>query len=176
MTDIGTRAYDEPSLYFRSDDDERTLLSGQILLETLFGQLMKKHEDHYVSEGLDDDRPVIPVHTADRDKDVLAPNPNNCPRLNEIEMEAIGSPAYQDQYVQSEEAQIMANLSLYEFGGIDRMRDPGEAIDCVMTTKCEDKTLPYVLDDAKSGNDPDVKDKYGNNLFQRLFDFVSELY
>ncbi len=175
VTVIGDRAYDEPRLYFRSDDDERTLLSGMILLESLYGMLMKEHEKRYKAEEIGEGGgvPVIPVHTADRDKDVLAPNPTTCPRLVEVEVEAIGSPGYQEQFVRSEEAQIMKNLSIHEFGGVDRMQDADEAIDCVMTTICEDKTLPYVLDEEKSRDDPEVVEKYGGNLFQRFVDFVS---
>lgn len=176
ITVVGERAYDEPRLYFRSDDDERTMMSGMILLESLYGNLMKLHERHYEAEGLDVKAngvavPVIPVHTSDRDKDILAPNPTACPRLVELEVEAIGSPGYQEKFVRSDEAQLMKTLRMEEFGGMEKMQDADEAVDCVMTTVCEDKTLPYVLDEALSGEDPDVVEKYGKDLFQRFVDF-----
>jgi len=175
VTIVGERAYDEPRLYFRSDDDERTLMSGMILLEGMYGSLMKDHEAHYKAEEVGDgDRigvPVIAVHTADRDKDILAPNSLACPRLVELEMEAIGSPGYQEKFVRSEEAVVMKNLSREQFGGLGRMQDADEAVDCVMTTVCEDKTLPYALDEEQSGDDQDILDKYGQNLFQRFVDF-----
>jgi hypothetical protein len=172
-TIVNERAYDEPNLYFRSDDDERTLMSGQLLLEQFFGKLMKAHEAHYKQEGKSQDRPVIRTHTSDRDKDILAPNYNTCPRLTEIEMEAIGSEEYQKLYVHSAEAKTMQELTLNEFGGLDRMQNPAEAVDCVMTTHCEDKTLPYVLDTEKSGNDQTMIDYYGDNIFDRYVNFVS---
>jgi len=173
-TIVKQRAYDEPSLYFRSDDDERTLISGQILLRQFFGDLMKEHQQHYKDEGKDQDRPVIRVHTADRDKDVLAPNPDICPRLNELEEEAKASRDYQEKFVESEEAKIMKQLGDDELGGYWMMEDPGVAIDCVMTTSCADKTLPYVLDVDKSKNDADLIEKYGPDIFQRFVDFNIE--
>ena len=123
-----------------------------------------------------DSTPVIPVHTSDRDKDVLAPNPTACPRLVEVEMEAIGSPAYQEKFVRSDEAAVMRDLSVNEFGGAERMQDADEAIDCIMTTVCEDKTLPYVLDEERSRGNETIVEKYGENLFQRFVDFVSFLF
>lgn len=173
ITNVNQRAYDEPNLYFRSDDDQRTLMSGQILLREMFDDLMVKHEEHYQLEGKDQDRPIIRVHTADRDRDVLAPNPLICPRLTELEIEARKSSDYQQKFVKSDTALLMKTLAEDEFGGADRMQDGGEAVDCVMTTVCEDKTLPYVLDVDKSANDQNVIDKYGNNIFDRFVNFVS---
>ena len=69
----------------------------------------------------------------------------------------------------------MQKLAANEFGGKSRMSDSGEAIDCVMTTVCEDKELPYVLDADKSGSDKDVIDAYGHNIFDRFVQFVSEV-
>jgi hypothetical protein len=169
-TIVNQRAYDEPSLYFRSDDDERTLMSGQFLLEQLFGNLMKKHEEHYKDEGKDQDRPVIRVHTSDRDKDVLAPNYSSCPRIVELEEEAVASSEYKDMFVNSDEAKIMKLLAVDQFGE-SKMQDAWEAIDCVMTTHCEDKTLPYVLDVDKSSDDQVIIDKYGEDIFHRYVDF-----
>lgn len=170
-TTVGGRAYDEPQLYFRSDDDERTMMSGQILIGKFFGELMEKHEKRYQLEGKGDDRPVIRVHTADRVKDVLAPNPTTCPRLQEIKQEAERSEGYREKFLFSDDAKLMRQLAANEFGGKSMMSDSEEAIDCVMTTVCEDKELPYVLDAGES--DQDVIDNYGKNIFDRFIQFVS---
>ena len=175
ITIVHQRAYDEPRLYFRSDDDQRTIMSGQFLLGEVFSDLMVKHEEHYQLEGKEEDRPVIRVHTADRDKDVLAPNYNTCPRLTELEEEARGSTGFQERFVESFEALTMKRLAIEEFGGIDRMTNPGEAVDCVMTTLCEDKTLPYVLDVDKSSGDQALIDQYGQDIFDRYINFVSTM-
>ena len=68
----------------------------------------------------------------------------------------------------------MNKLRVEQFGGASRMEDSGEAVDCVMTTVCEDKTLPYVLDVEESGSDPEILVSYGENIFDRFVDFVSE--
>ena len=169
---VDERAYDEPFLYFRSDDDERTMMSGQLLLEQLFGDLMKKHQVKFKQNGIED-RPTIRVHTADRVKDVLAPNPTTCPRLTELREEATRSEGYREKFLFSEDAKLMKKLALNEFGGQDRMQDGGEAIDCIMTTLCEDKTAPYVLDVDQSGSDQDVINTYGANILDKFIQFVS---
>ena len=67
----------------------------------------------------------------------------------------------------------MKKLTIDHFGGEEFMQDPDEAIDCVMTTLCEDKTLPYVLDKDLSGNDSDLKDRFGEDILDRYIEFVS---
>jgi ubiquitin-like domain-containing CTD phosphatase 1 len=180
QTSVTQRAYDEPQLYFRSDDDERTLMSGQLLLEELFGDLMKEHEFIYKLNGEETDRPVIRVHTADRDKDVLSPNRRICPRLDEIEEEAMASADFIARFVLSTEAKTMQRFAKNELSGGDdddiRMTNPEEAIDCIMTTICEDKTLPFALDTEQSGNDPRLIHEYGQQIFNRFIHFVSALY
>ena len=172
-TFVNKRAYDEPQLYFRSDDDERTLMSGSFLLQQVFDELMTSHEETYKNEGKDVDRPVIRLHTADRNRDVLAPNHETCPRLTELMDEAVESKGFKEQFETSEEAVLMMKLAKDHFGGENFMQNPDEAIDCVMTTVCEDKTLPYVLDVDLSGNDPDLEEKYGKNILDRYIEFVS---
>lgn len=170
-TYVNKRAYDEPRLYFRSDDDERTLMSGSFVVQQVFDELMKSHESTYKSEGKEVDRPVIRLHTADRSRDVLAPNHVTCPRLTELARDAMLSREYKEEFELSEEAVIMNKLAKEQFGGESYMQDAGEAFDCVMTTLCEDKTLPYVLDKDKSGDDQEMIDKYGKDILDRYIDF-----
>jgi 2-phosphoxylose phosphatase len=60
---------DHQRIYFRSDDEQRTLMSGQILVHALFDLKMTE---------------IIDWHTGDYLLDTLSPNPTLCPVLNEI--------------------------------------------------------------------------------------------
>jgi len=51
--------YEEPHLYYRADDEQRTLMSGQVLLRGLFGPEIATDAKR---RGVD---PVIVLHTAD---------------------------------------------------------------------------------------------------------------
>ena len=63
--------YQEPNLRYRADDEQRTLMSGQILLRGLFGpELLAGTGDN----DDDDETAVIKLHTADYTVDVLTPN------------------------------------------------------------------------------------------------------
>ena len=104
---------------------------------------------------------------------MLAPNHETCPRLTELARDAMLSREYKEEFELSEEAVIMNKLAKEQFGGESYMQDAGEAFDCVMTTLCEDKTLPYVLDKDKSGDDQEMIDKYGKDILDRYIDFVS---
>lgn len=53
------RPYEEPHLYYRADDEQRTLMSGQVLLRGLFGPEIATDAKR---RGVD---PVIVLHTAD---------------------------------------------------------------------------------------------------------------
>ena len=37
------RPYEYPNLSYRADDDQRTIMSGQILLRGMFGDLIQQH-------------------------------------------------------------------------------------------------------------------------------------
>jgi hypothetical protein len=64
------------TMYLRSDDEQRTLMSGQIMLHSLFN----------VSEET-----TVTWHTGDYKLDQIYPNSEVCPRLNTIESTAFGS-------------------------------------------------------------------------------------
>lgn len=194
----GRRMYEEPNLVYRADDDQRTLMSGQVLLRGLFG---KDFDDHKDREGSD---PVVRLHTADRARDVLTPNEAICPRLKEIRTAAGDSLEFQ-QFNNSKEAETLRKMMVKELGN----DFAEEAIDCLMTTICTDRPLPPIVDDFKkeedgrdrrrdsdrndgegnnceggkdedrarglssssSDSDDSSDEGYGTNIFERLFNF-----
>lgn len=149
--DYDVRPYEEPRLYYRADDDQRTIMSGQVLLRGLFGDLLLKHSQELGTQV----DPTISVHTADRVQDILAANEDVCPRLNDLFEEAKKSPEYIKRFVKSKESKDLNKL-MDTLGG--DFRDQAE--DCLMTTICNDRDLPDVLDDY--GRDEE------NNYFDRL--------
>ena len=146
-----SRPYEEPNLYYRADDDQRTVMSGQVLIRGLFGDLLQQHSQEL---GTQTD-PTIVVHTADRSQDILSPNVKVCPRLNDLYEEATKSPEYIRNYVKSHESQELDRL-MESMGG--DFRDQGE--DCLMTAICNDGDLPEILNDYGKSN--------ANNYFDRL--------
>lgn len=170
ITQYGQRVYDDPSVYFRSDDDQRTIMSGQALLGELFGDVMAYHIN-----TMDDDKhnPVIRVHTSDRNRDFLAPNEDICPRLPQLEHEAKQSQEWKDNFEHSIEAETMKKFADEYLSGWWRYATPDVAMDCFMTTACSDRTLPYALDVDQSGTDQNIIEKFRSGLVDRWTKFVS---
>jgi len=169
------RAYEGKNMYFRSDDYQRTLVSGQVLLQTLFDSLIKRHGAH-AWKTLDEDgnevqtdtnkptfNPVIKVHTNDRDTDTLSPNHKICPRLDELEEEAMSTTEYVTKFVTSDES-VALKKKIEDLGGANRMEESDAAIDCLMTSMCTDRTLPDALDDYNSLS------KDTNSVFKQVAD------
>jgi hypothetical protein len=169
--------WENDGIRYRVDDDQRTLMSGQVVLRGLFGPEIqayyeKKHE-----------LPIIPLHTVDRNRDVLEPNERVCPRLSEIADKVFKSRLFQ-AFNTSQEAHILRSFQNYVLKKPDRDEEM-EAIDCLMTTMCTDRPLPKAVDDYNRSqhNNTDTqptlsssKDDYGDNLFQRLYDFDVQSY
>lgn len=160
--DMEHRPYEEPSLYYRSDDDQRTIMSGQVLLRGLFGDIIQQHSEELGAQ-ID---PTIAVHTADRSQDILSPNPKVCPRLQDLYDEATKSKEYIDRFVKSEESKAMQKIATEQFHA-DMDMFQFEALDCLMTAICNDRDLPSVLDD--------FGDENGNHNFDRMNKYVSEI-
>jgi Histidine phosphatase superfamily (branch 2) len=175
-------------IYYRVDDESRTLLSGQVVLRGLFGNELDAFFDTHQQY------PVVPLHTADYDQDILSPNHQICPRLTEIWETNMASPGYQ-AFNQSHEAQLLRQFQREVLQVPQRDRDM-DAIDCIMTTMCTDRPLPAAIDDYRPGgsvadNDHDNNNNtassssssssdpsvvYGTNLLQRLYDFDAQSY
>mmetsp|Transcript_17336 Transcript_17336/g.26166 ORF Transcript_17336/g.26166 Transcript_17336/m.26166 type:complete len:900 (+) Transcript_17336:1013-3712(+) len=153
------KPYEEPNLYYRADDDQRTIMSGQALLRGLFGDLIQQHSEE-LGTLVD---PTIIVHTADRVRDILSPNKAVCPRLSDLYEEATQSQDYVHQYVNSNESKLLNQFMEENFGG--DFRD--QAQDCLMTTICNDRELPQLLDDYSRG---------GDDYFERLTKYSFQPY
>ena len=91
-------------IYYRVDDDQRTLMSGQVVLRGLMG--------HEIAAFFQKKQlyPVIPLHVADRGRDIVDPNEFICPRLTEIRERNQQSSTFQ-QLDQSAEATDAPGLS-----------------------------------------------------------------
>ena len=190
LSDTDQPPYLEPVLRYRADDDERTLLSGQILLRGLFGEQFVRHLETHNGE-----HPIIPLHTADRVRDILAPSTRECPRLKQLQEAIENDPDGEYQkYLNTDEVVQLQNFMQDVLGNKD------VALDCLMTTICTDRTLPTAINDYKhsherqrqlhngvhdgdgdddefeQGEEEEVQKKphdYGKNLFQRIADYVS---
>ncbi|CAM9911264.1 unnamed protein product [Choristocarpus tenellus] len=111
------------ALYLRSDDEQRTVMSGQILTASMFNMSSST---------------VLPWHTGDDEIDYIAINENICPRLWELEAESKSSKDYIDRL---ESAETLAfNKVMDGVWGRDRVES--EVLDCLMTTACTGKRLP----------------------------------
>ena len=133
--------YQEPTLYFRSDDDQRTIMSGQVLLRGMFGTQFVQHLE------VNGKYPIIPLHIADRNRDVLDPDQQLCPKLGDLLKGAYSSKNW-ELFNHSKEASTLRQFMKEELGGT-----MVGAIDCLMTTICTDRELPDVLNDFH-GVDP----------------------
>jgi hypothetical protein len=160
-------------LRYRSDDDQRTLASGQVLLTSMFGpELERAYRDHKSI--------IIPHHTADRSVDILSAREDVCPGTRDAGDRAKQSAEYQ-AYNSSDDAVQMRKLVR------DHLAVDGATQDCLMTTICTDRKLPDVIDDyagevissvntpggGGGGDDDDEYTKlYGPNRFVRLRNYV----
>ena len=171
--DPARRRYQEPNLRYRADDEQRTLMSGQVLLRGLF-------EPELLSAG-DDATAVIRLHTADYDRDVLRVSERLCPRAAELREEAYASNEYRGWINSAEVAAVTAFAR-------DNLGMASNYIDCLMTTICTDRKLPASVDDydgslgatsweevltSFQGNNVDQADEGATNMFERLVNFVS---
>ena len=178
----GERAYQDPKLYFRSDDDQRTLMSGQVVIRGMFDELLERHvlKEAATSGLLVADTPVVRVHLTDRGKDVLSANYETCPILADYENDALESEQYQSKFVNSEEARQLEAFMKEELGG-SYMANPDEGMDCLMTSICSDRDLHWALDDFDSPTDSDIAKKYQSEeegkgeMFRRIMDMVGAL-
>lgn len=172
IDDADALPWSDENLWYRVDDDQRTLMSGQVLLR---GLLHEEITAYFETNGV---YPIVPLHTADRIRDIVDPNEAICPRLVQVRERLERSSEFK-AYNESDEAVLLREFQSKVLGVEGKM----DAIDCLMTTICTDRTLPPALDDytgesGDSGNrtrqlaDP----KYGDNLFQRLYDFQVQAY
>ena len=142
--------WDPHHLRLRADDDQRTLMSGQVLLRGLFDEEVMSL---FYRTGM---YPQIKVHTADRSRDVLDSNARVCPKLKTIANNALQSDEFQ-AWNNSKEVQALFEFMNTTLGKSDQ----DSILDCLMTTICTDRPLPEAIDD------------YGEN--QSMFTALAEL-
>lgn len=155
ISDKEYSAWSPKQLRYRADNDQRTIMSGQVLLRGLFGEQVQQ----YVWDT--DNYPTIPLHIADRERDIVGPNSKVCPKLKDISKLAKQSPEYQ-AFDNSQESKDVRNFLKEKVGEMDQ----NTLLDCLMTTICTDRELP-----------DDVND-YGeeNSWFQALADYDVQSY
>jgi Histidine phosphatase superfamily (branch 2) len=168
LLDVSSHSVGNPwdHVHFRVDDEMRTLMSGQVLLQGMLGPEL----DAYVAQHKRS--PLIPLHTADYDVDVLYPNERVCPRLAEIRKRNQASPEFQS-FNQSSETVLLRRFQR-EVLKIPNQQTDMSAIDCLMTTICTDRALPDAVNDYR--RPPDFVEtnwtaEYGKDMFQRLYEF-----
>lgn len=160
LLDISGQQYQpwsNPNFYFRSDDEQRTLLSGQAVIRGM----LEKEIENMENQGK---HVIIPVHTADKDQDILNANEKICPKLIEIRTHVEKSRIFKS-FNQSNEAKEIRKFMKYEL----KTQQHGHEMDileCLMPVICTDKQLPDVLQYEETINN----DK---NWFNRMVNFVS---
>ena len=137
---------------FRGDDQQRTLMSGQILVEALFPTTES-------SSGVEN--VLVDWHTADYDADPIYPNSKVCPRLQELQDAAVSTPEFQ-AFNNSAEAQELEKVMLDDLGGADWRH----ILDCQMTSICTGRPLPSVLNDFVKDDD--------SSIFSRIYSHASD--
>jgi hypothetical protein len=121
----------------RSDDDQRTIMSGQVMMRGMF-------EEETMGVVYETGQfPVIQTHTSDRSQDILDANWEVCPRLAVLHDNAIQSGEYQafNNSVQSQKTRQ------FIFGTLGKNTNDDDLLDCLMTTICTDRPLPDAVDD-----------------------------
>lgn len=114
----------DEQVYLRSDDEQRTLMSGQILLHTFFGI---------------DEEVIVPWHTGDYSLDQIYPNSDVCPRLDTLEDSIMATPEFVAENTSSKITNL--NYALDSIFGAGYW-DWYHVLDCVMTTVCTGRPLP----------------------------------
>lgn len=112
-------------VYFRSDDETRTKMSGQLLVTNMFD-----------TTGLD---LLIPWHTGEYQLDQLHPNSGVCPRMNEVGDAAYASNAYVSELASSLVQSMDADLDTILGAGY---WDWDTVMDCFETTVCTGRDIP----------------------------------
>jgi len=111
--------------YFQSDDEQRTLMSGQVLVDSMFN----------ATNNL-----IVDWHTMDFKADqMMAPKEEECPVLSTYRDDALQSDKYQQYNSSTEVVQLQAEVEKV-FGSTADLQ--GSLHDCVLANLCADKDLP----------------------------------
>lgn len=119
-------------IYLRSDDDERTVMSGQVLMSSMF--------DEYLSNDAAAES-ILEWHTGDYGLDTLYPNHEVCPYLDVIQANAGASTDFQLLNTSAHTASMSESLDAILGEGY-WMWEKSELLDCYMTTVCTGREIP----------------------------------
>ncbi|CEM39194.1 unnamed protein product [Vitrella brassicaformis CCMP3155] len=131
-------------VYFRSDDVQRTLLSGATLL-TYF---LKGREGETEQEAgeIVSDHPVLHVHTGDYRLDTMYPNDDVCPRLKELKHAARNSEPCKQWRDSDEQKAVLESLrEIPDIGG-PNYHFSHHLMDCLFTATCTEHRVPRGLE------------------------------
>ena len=124
-------------LTFRADDYQRTVMSGQIVLRSLFDPELQAYKAAHPDNDI-----IIPLHIADEVNDVLDANENGCPKLREVKKIAQQS----KEYLAFNYSQFSRDVRDYMQTKLG-MDEDASPLDCLMCTICTDRPLPPAVDD-----------------------------
>lgn len=139
------------SIYLRSDDSQRTLMSGQISIHGMF----------YI-----DDEAIIDWHTGDYLLDQIYPNSNVCPRLDEVKRQAYLADEWQN-HIQSRDYKFLTNRISAIFGTTSWTWNT--ILDCLMTTVCSDQQI-------SDGNTTSKNENMSDEMFDAIVKEVEYSY
>jgi len=122
------------SVYFRSDDDQRTLMSGQGLLVGLSDSMLQGDWDK------------VQLHLGDKAHDILSGNKHICPRIKQLADEAEQSKEFR-QFIEQAESREIQDFMQEHFGYVDE-----HPLDCMMPAICNDLSLPAFINDFRRNN------------------------
>ena len=115
---------DQAQLYLRSDDEQRVLMSGQIMLAKFFDATEEN---------------IVEWHTMDDAIDQIAPNTAACPALKGASTAAYASNNFTSENTSTTAQQLASNLSAVWGEG---QWSYYNAMDCIMTTVCTGRGIP----------------------------------
>ena len=129
--------WEEPNFYLRSENTQPTLVSGQLIMQGLFGpELAAKHQTMFHDQTY----ATVNVHTGDMSRDIMTgyhnlATYNKCPKLDLMKSNAESSEEFQN-FIQSESSQ-----EVQQFINKHLTYDT-QLFNCLMTTVCTDRPLP----------------------------------
>lgn len=135
----------DKAIYFRSDDEQRTLQSGQLLLQAMFGKDLERVGG-------------LPLHTADYRRDIVGDQEELCPRLAEIRERFYRTRDFR-LFNESDDATELRKFQQDVLGTTEDISD------CLLTTICSDRELHPAV------NDYDGENGDSESMFSRLLNF-----
>ncbi|CAM9297229.1 unnamed protein product [Discosporangium mesarthrocarpum] len=116
-------------IYLRSDDKQRTALSGQVLTANMFD----------IGPST-----VVPMHTGDLEMDYISNNSKRCPGLSLLKKESERSPEYYSKF-ETKEAQKLSKDIAKAWGLRDM--DWKHTRECLVSTACTGRHFPDGMTD-----------------------------